>query len=163
MTNFPFILKVCWIPILKAKKVILAGDPMQLPPTILSLNKNKSKKEKGNKGGKADGTNKQKAEKRTQISQETSQAELSSAKLSISEMNDSESDASGKDGEDTTVTISTETLRKKSTGLQPPRTLETTLFDRLEAMYGPSIKRMLEIQYRSVYRIQGFSYQRRTF
>ncbi|NEU06827.1 AAA family ATPase [Flavihumibacter sp. R14] len=26
----------CWIPILKAKKVILAGDPFQLPPTIKS-------------------------------------------------------------------------------------------------------------------------------
>jgi len=32
--------------------------------------------------------------------------------------------------------------------LVPPKTLETTLFDRLEAMYGASIKRMLEIQYR---------------
>lgn len=29
---------VCWIPILKAKKLILAGDPLQLPPTILSSN-----------------------------------------------------------------------------------------------------------------------------
>ena len=26
----------CWIPILKAKKVVLAGDPFQLPPTIKS-------------------------------------------------------------------------------------------------------------------------------
>jgi len=34
--------------------------------------------------------------------------------------------------------------------LVPPKTLETTLFDRLEAMYGASIKRMLEIQYRFV-------------
>jgi DNA polymerase alpha-associated DNA helicase A len=33
-------------------------------------------------------------------------------------------------------------------GLRPPRTLETTLFDRLESMYGPSIKRMLTVQYR---------------
>ncbi len=26
----------CWIPILRAPKVILAGDPFQLPPTVLS-------------------------------------------------------------------------------------------------------------------------------
>ncbi|KAJ7829434.1 AAA domain-containing protein [Mycena olivaceomarginata] len=32
--------------------------------------------------------------------------------------------------------------------LRPPRTLETTLFDRLEKMYGSSIKRMLQVQYR---------------
>ena len=32
--------------------------------------------------------------------------------------------------------------------LRPPRTLETTMFDRLEKMYGPSIKRMLSVQYR---------------
>ncbi len=29
----------CWIPILKGKKVILAGDHLQLPPTIKSNNK----------------------------------------------------------------------------------------------------------------------------
>jgi DNA polymerase alpha-associated DNA helicase A len=39
-------------------------------------------------------------------------------------------------------------LRTGPKGLQPPRTLETTLFDRLERMYGPSIKRMLTVQYR---------------
>ena len=32
--------------------------------------------------------------------------------------------------------------------LQPPVSLEVTLFDRLEAMLGPDIKRMLTIQYR---------------
>lgn len=30
---------VCWVPILKAKRVILAGDPKQLPPTIMSSGK----------------------------------------------------------------------------------------------------------------------------
>ena len=34
--------------------------------------------------------------------------------------------------------------------LRPPRSLETTLFDRLEKMYGPDIKRMLKVQYRYV-------------
>lgn len=32
--------------------------------------------------------------------------------------------------------------------LQPPRTLETTLFDRLERLYGTAIKRVLKVQYR---------------
>jgi len=34
--------------------------------------------------------------------------------------------------------------------LRPPRTLETTLFDRLERMYGEGIKRVLKVQYRYV-------------
>lgn len=36
----------------------------------------------------------------------------------------------------------------KRTKLSPPRTLETTLFDRLEKMYGAGIKRLLAVQYR---------------
>lgn len=36
----------CWIPLLSAKKVVLAGDHLQLPPTIKSSN-TKSKPEKG--------------------------------------------------------------------------------------------------------------------
>ncbi|KAI5889355.1 P-loop containing nucleoside triphosphate hydrolase protein [Schizophyllum commune H4-8] len=75
---------VCWVPIFKAKKLVLAGDPMQLPPTILSIDKK------------------------------------------------------GKDKKQ----------RTRTPILRPPRTLETTLFDRLERMHGPSIKRMLKVQYR---------------
>ena len=65
-------------------------------------------------------------------------------------------------GSDSSEDIDSEnTLSKAATNLSldktsrkiklvPPRTLETTLFDRLEAMYGESIKRMLEVQYRFV-------------
>lgn len=35
-------------------------------------------------------------------------------------------------------------------GLTPPRTLELTMFERLERMYGPGIKCMLTVQYRYV-------------
>ena len=38
--------------------------------------------------------------------------------------------------------------RNRTPILRPPRTLETTLFDRLEKMHGPGIKRMLKVQYR---------------
>ncbi len=36
--------------------------------------------------------------------------------------------------------------------LRPPRSLETTLFDRMEKLYGPDIKRMLNVQYRYVFK-----------
>ncbi|KAJ3818720.1 P-loop containing nucleoside triphosphate hydrolase protein [Lentinula raphanica] len=89
---------VCWIPIFKAKKLILAGDPMQLPPTVLSLDKRKEDSKKGAS---------------TVTQSQTKQARST-----------------------------------KTPVLRPPRTLETTLFDRLESMYGPGIKRMLNVQYR---------------
>ncbi|KAF5619708.1 HCS1-DNA helicase A [Fusarium sp. NRRL 52700] len=72
----------CWVPLVSAKKVVCAGDHLQLPPTIKSSN----------------------------------------AKVK----------APVKDG--ATVTKGT--------------TLEITLFDRLLALHGPSIKRMLTTQYR---------------
>lgn len=72
----------CWVPLVSAKKVVCAGDHLQLPPTIKSSN----------------------------------------AKVK----------APVKDG--AAVTKGT--------------TLEITLFDRLLALHGPSIKRMLTTQYR---------------
>lgn len=35
--------------------------------------------------------------------------------------------------------------------LKPPKSLEVTMFERLETMYGPSVKRMLKLQYRCVF------------
>ncbi|GAB0131651.1 hypothetical protein EsDP_00000113 [Epichloe bromicola] len=81
----------CWVPLLAAKKAVCAGDHLQLPPTIKSLNSRGSVKAKDEKA----------------------------------------------------------TLIK---GL----TLETTLFDRLLALHGPSIKRMLTTQYRMHERIMRF-------
>ncbi|KAG6899406.1 hypothetical protein C0993_010517 [Termitomyces sp. T159_Od127] len=126
---------VCWIPIFKAKKLILAGDPMQLPPTILSL---PNKKEKD-------------AFKSTTVKKYTT-------KNKKDETPDSASDSLVDDHEEKGL----ETERPQPSPselvmttvhrplLRPPRTLETTLFDRLEIMYGESIKRMLTIQYSSV-------------
>ncbi|KAK7432690.1 hypothetical protein QQZ08_000549 [Neonectria magnoliae] len=72
----------CWVSLVSAKKVVCAGDHLQLPPTIKSTN--------------------------------------SKVKLTVKE------------------------------GVNPIKgaTLETTLFDRLLALHGPSIKRMLTTQYR---------------
>ncbi|KAL2133803.1 hypothetical protein VTI74DRAFT_1660 [Chaetomium olivicolor] len=77
----------CWVPLLAAEKAICAGDHLQLPPTIKSLNsKSKGSKVKGEEVGKE--------------------------------------------------------------GVVKGATLETTLFDRLLKLHGPSIKRMLTTQYR---------------
>lgn len=80
----------CWIPLLAGKKVVLAGDHLQLPPTIKSL--------------------KSKAKPKT----------------------------------------------KDQTGLINGITLETTLFDRLLALHGDSIKIMLITQYRMHLQIMRF-------
>lgn len=41
-----------------------------------------------------------------------------------------------------------ENTNVRRTRLEPPRTLETTMFDRLERMFGAGIKRLLSVQYR---------------
>ncbi|KAJ5032383.1 uncharacterized protein L3040_008988 [Drepanopeziza brunnea f. sp. 'multigermtubi'] len=81
----------CWVPLLRASKVVLAGDHLQLPPTIKTLN-SKTKKSKA---------------------------------------------------------VETE-------GIIKGMTLETTLFDRLLALHGPAIKRMLTTQYRMHEKIMRF-------
>jgi DNA polymerase alpha-associated DNA helicase A len=96
----------CWVPLLAAKKAICAGDHLQLPPTIKSLNLKSSKKAK-----------------------------------------------------DTPTTTTTTTTAPDATTTPPPTkgaTLETTLFDRLLKLHGPSIKRMLTTQYRMHERIMRF-------
>ncbi|KAK4237508.1 P-loop containing nucleoside triphosphate hydrolase protein [Achaetomium macrosporum] len=87
----------CWVPLLAAKKAICAGDHLQLPPTIKSLN-SKSK---------------------------------------------SSSSKKGKD-----ATANEQSIKGA--------TLETTLFDRLLKLHGPSIKRMLTTQYRMHEKIMRF-------
>lgn len=79
----------CWIPLLTAKKVVLAGDHLQLPPTIKSTDHNSKPKPDKDKGGGGS-------------------------------------------------------------------SLETTLFDRLLSLHGPSIKRMLTTQYRMHEKIMRF-------
>ncbi|KAJ7076414.1 AAA domain-containing protein [Mycena epipterygia] len=110
---------VCWIPILKAKKLILAGDPMQLPPTVLSVDSHK------------------KSDNSEQSSSSDVDAEPSTDKPKTPPI------ASSHAQEKSAVP------KKRVPILRSPRTLETTLFDRLEKMYGSSIKRMLQTLYGS--------------
>lgn len=153
---------VCWIPIFKARKLILAGDPMQLPPTILSIDKHKKK---------TSGTATPKKSASTVNTQEKSR-ESTASKPQLPEedestsLGDADSEVESVKGDeimaqDATIEVSeggsqpnpkpekkSQKEAKERTGLRPPRTLETTLFDRLERMYGPDIKRLLNVQYR---------------
>ncbi|KAI0050286.1 P-loop containing nucleoside triphosphate hydrolase protein [Auriscalpium vulgare] len=153
---------VCWIPILKANKLILAGDPKQLPPTILSLDKSRQKK----------GLEKAKGAKATIP---TPKSPSSSKKAPDSEPPDS-SDSEDGDEELEDVPLPPEPTAggpaasknnrdpkvgapkrpRELQGLKPPSTLETTMFERLEKMYGPQIKRMLTVQYRMHKQIAEF-------
>ncbi|KAK0194402.1 AAA domain-containing protein [Armillaria mellea] len=127
---------VCWIPIFKAKKLILAGDPMQLPPTVLSVTKDS--KTKNNKKAKHSTTKKPDNSK----SKDSQKSKLETTADSDSE--ETNSNPEEESPQAPVITSKTPTMPS----LRPPRTLETTLFDRLEKMYGPNIKRMLQVQYR---------------
>ncbi|THH27192.1 hypothetical protein EUX98_g6997 [Antrodiella citrinella] len=153
---------VCWIPILKAKKLILAGDPKQLPPTVLAVSKRKKKDSKV-------------VPKVVQAPKapETSVVDV----LRNLDIDESESDdeeeleakedpifAETADVDDERPLIEEEAkeipakkgVSNKLVLIKPPRSLETTLFDRLLAMHGPRVKRMLNVQYRMHKRIVTF-------
>jgi len=158
----------CWIPILKAKKLVLAGDPMQLPPTILSLNHRRKKQ--GNHRHVVI-TDKSDTEQAGAPLKSTRPPSAPSGTVDLAQMTQSESSTTDKDeplmGSEEEIdraidacmkspTTPPPKIDKKKRGLQIPRTLETTLFDRLEQMYGSGIKRMLNVQYRMNSEISKF-------
>lgn len=128
---------VCWIPIFKVKKLILAGDPMQLPPTVLSVTKDS--RTKTNKKAKPSATKKPPDSKKKDV--QTPKPET------VADSDSDATDTNSEEEESKQVSMVASKVPTKPS-LKPPRTLETTLFDRLEKMYGPNIKRMLQVQYR---------------
>ncbi len=129
-------MKVCWIPILKSKKLILAGDPMQLPPTILSMNdKNTTGSAVSMKGS-------------TTTAVQTKKRGASQSKKQPAQVVEptNETEKEGSDADDNVSEAPT--TSKTAYRLRPSPTLEVTLFERVEKMYGSRIKRMLTVQYR---------------
>lgn len=133
---------------------------MQLPPTILSVDDHRKPEKKAQLSSKTKVQSGRKQGPATKAP-EPAQPDVVEDKDVASEVHSS-SDAEVND-EDEEIQETTEiskksnlpmkakpTRTKKPRGLRPPRSLETTLFDRLEKMYGPSIKRMLNVQYRCV-------------
>jgi hypothetical protein len=143
---------------------------MQLPPTIISIDKKVKEKKEANvkRIEKALGDKKRLGEK--EKDRESGKAtETAPQATSNVEISDGESgDEKTPDDEDT-LSVDTNLERQAEKGrklskLRPPRTLETTLFDRLERMYGPRIKRMLDVQYRYAYALidrWAFSWNKR--
>ncbi|KAL7283392.1 hypothetical protein ACG7TL_002822 [Trametes sanguinea] len=151
---------VCWVPIFKAQKLILAGDPMQLPPTIISIDKKEKKKDKTSSA-------KDKIQPKASAGGNGSKSASSKPAPAVDNPLDAEESESTEDEEgDSEIAADPEESAKakprdpRKPGshalLRPPRTLETTLFERLEKMYGPGIKRMLTVQYRMHAQIAAF-------
>ncbi|KAG2130091.1 AAA domain-containing protein [Suillus cothurnatus] len=111
---------VCWIPIFKARKLILAGDPMQLPPTILSIDKHKKK---------TLGTATPKKSASTVNVQEKSR-ESTASKPQLPEEDESTS------------------LGDADSEVESIKGDEIMAQDATIEMYGPDIKRLLNVQYR---------------
>ncbi|KAI9669984.1 MAG: hypothetical protein M1831_007020 [Alyxoria varia] len=110
----------CWVPLVKARKAVLAGDHLQLPPTVKSVG-----------SGKVPAAS-QKSEMQTPAKDE---AESKSTLATKEPKTPAEDPAT------------------------PPTTLETTLFDRLLTLHGPTIKTMLTTQYRMHASIMAFPSQ----
>lgn len=156
---------VCLIPILKAQKLILAGDPCQLGPTVLSKKPSATcsaakppaaARRMKEKVLKPEANSDPLKAKLVATANETEQIAASSAAPISDDAEDEEAAASSTLAPDDQLTASAfvsipaqgDTLAPLRY-LRPLRSLETTLFGRLERLYGPGIKRILTVQYRS--------------
>lgn len=133
-----------WIPILKAKQggiLILAGDHLQLPPTVKGYRHSHAKgKSKASRGGQ--------------------KTKIPASSPALATNSDDCKEDSGHDSDDRdwneSVKYNALPRKVKRTVLRPPRSLETTLFSRLLGMYGPNCKALLDTQYRMSQEIMEF-------
>lgn len=129
---------------------------MQLPPTILSIDKYGKKNRKVTKDPPSKITKSSTAEPKPAESVSDDKKLEQTAEDSGNDSDSNDSLAGDKIlAEDEIPTMpavakpaGASKIKSRRTDLRPPRTLETTLFDRLEKMYGTGIKRMLKVQYR---------------
>jgi DNA polymerase alpha-associated DNA helicase A len=151
-------IQVCWIPILKAKKLILAGDNLQLPPTVKSIDKKNSKSQRkvsAKAAGKSTSKGKPTDAKALGKAKATPPPAPVTFPTSDGEEDDDTSDDDNGDDETEPPPPSKPTGGKikepRQLGiLHPSKSLEITLFDRMEKMWGEDIKQMLTVQYRCV-------------
>ncbi|KAI9435234.1 P-loop containing nucleoside triphosphate hydrolase protein [Russula earlei] len=140
---------VCWVPIFKAKKLILAGDPKQLPPTVHSWPQSKDIASSSH-SGTVSGTGVQ------MNSSGTASAAEQLEGLNGGGDDGNESDSTETEGSYASDAPGLTSSRGRYRVLTPPRTLELTMFERLEIMYGSEIKCMLTVQYRMHTKIAEF-------
>lgn len=138
----------CWTPILKARegaRLVLAGDHLQLPPTVKSVTTTPRKARKPKTSSK-------------QQTEVKSKDFIDPAASPTEPGKQGDEDGSTSDSEDLATKFTSVSLQNsvRSTQLRPPRSLETTLFSRLLGMYGPAIKSLLSIQYRMNTAIMSF-------
>ena len=128
---------------------------MQLPPTILSIGNNKKAKAKAKHVASISTNKSSRSKKEATVKAEPEEPVENDSGSGTDEDKSEEEQESDVEGEEAQtpepLPSKLKPLTTRRIELMPPRTLETTLFDRLEKMYGPTIKRMLKVQYRFVF------------
>ncbi|ELU38648.1 DNA-binding protein SMUBP-2 [Rhizoctonia solani AG-1 IA] len=148
--------KVCWISILKGSKLILAGDPLQLPPTIISLNSSSLKSSSTNPASSTTKNLKLGKSSNSAAKSKATPPNPTKEAQSVEEATGVDSPANSGDEKDSAVIPPIHSVNSRKPRLVPPKSLEVTLFQRLEQMHGSSIKRMLTTQYRMHQKIASF-------
>jgi DNA polymerase alpha-associated DNA helicase A len=127
---------------------------MQLPPTVLSVGKKDEKPAKSAKTPISKPAPKETKTPPALVPETKSPAEEDSSDSESSSSSETETEPPEKPNstpkDPPQKKVKPSGSKDRVPVLRPPRTLETTLFDRLEKMYGSSIKRMLQVQYRFV-------------
>lgn len=154
----------CWIPILKAKRLILAGDHLQLPPTVKSakpgegLDRAVTGRTNGSKKGVKAGA---KPEAEPAEAREAAQADGDEGDDDEQDEVDGEDDEDSEGAPSATPTANTPPQpRRPRLRLRPTKSLTTTLFSRLLALHGDPVRRMLTTSYRFNAKICAFPSQR---
>ncbi|KAI8920581.1 P-loop containing nucleoside triphosphate hydrolase protein [Entophlyctis helioformis] len=145
----------CWIAILKGKRLVLAGDHLQLPPTVKSVNTKDRERDEGKGRGKTAGkqTAKQDKSAKAKSGKQAKRVQAAESEVAAAAAADGTQDAEAA-GDDLGLR---EPQESSIAQLVHGASLETTLFDRMLALYGDTVKRLLNVQYRMNEHIMAFS------